>query len=316
MKKGMRKITMKDVKDLFSEKLWSLDPNKFASDAWKKLVHFVKIVRTTFGSFAANKMGFQCVALSYFVTLAIIPFVAFIFFVSNGLKISDKVAEWITAALPNNLDLVNIAIEKANNIITSAQSGPVGIISAALFIWTIIWLMYQTECVFNNVWGVSKVPRKLYKRFAFYFGLLLLSPFVVIIMSYGIVLYTNAPSLIGVNVAFLHQFLGWLIFYAFVVLILSICYKFIPAAKVNYRYALNAACFDAIVFCLFQYLYLETQMFVTRLNSVYGVLAAIPLFLIWLNYSFQIILYGASLSYSLQHVAEMEKENIIPEVVK
>ena len=305
MKNFFRNTDFGKFRDLFNEKIWSMDTN-LASGAWKKLVHFMRIVRTTFESFAVNKMGFQCVALSYFVTLAIVPFVAFTFFVSNGLRISDKLSELLTAALPNNIDLVEIAIDKANNIISIAQSGPVGVFSALLFVWTIIWLMYQTECVFNNVWGVSKVPRQTFKRFAFYIGLLFLSPFVVIIFTYGIVLYTNAPSLIGVNVAWLHRFVGWLIFYAVTALILSVCYKYIPAAKVTYRYALHAACFDAIVFCLFQYLYLETQMFVTRLNSVYGVLAAIPLFLIWLNYSFQIVLYGASLSYSLQHVAEME----------
>ena len=48
--------------------------------------------------------------------------------------------------------------------------------------------------------------------------------------------------------------------------------------------------------------YLETQVFVARLNTVYGVLAAIPLFLIWLNFSWQIIIYGAELTYSFQNI--------------
>ena len=295
------KVTPRDIKDLFTEKIWGLE-TELASSAWRKLVKFVKIVRITFESFARNKMGFQCVALSYFVTMAIIPFVAFLFFVSNGLKISDQVSVWLTQALPDNIELVNIAISKADNIIAAAQSGPVGIVSALLFIWTIIWLMFQGERVFNNAWGISKVPRKAYKRFGFYIGLLILSPFIIIILCYGIALYSNAPSLIGWNITWLHRFVGWLLFYAFTVFTLSACYKFIPAVWVRYRCALHAAMFDALVFCAFQYLYLETQMFVSRLNAVYGVIAAIPLFLIWLNYSFQIIIYGAELTYGLQHV--------------
>ena len=43
-------------------------------------------------------------------------------------------------------------------------------------------------------------------------------------------------------------------------------------------------------------------MFVGRLNQAYGLLAAVPLFLIWLNFSWQIIIYGAQLTYSFQHV--------------
>ena len=53
---------------------------------------------------------------------------------------------------------------------------------------------------------------------------------------------------------------------------------------------------------LFQFLYLQTQMFVTRLNAVYGVIAAVPLFLIWLNFSWQIVIYGAQLSFGIQNI--------------
>ena len=59
---------------------------------------------------------------------------------------------------------------------------------------------------------------------------------------------------------------------------------------------------SGFVFVLFQLLYLKTQIFVTRLNAVYGVIAAIPLFLMWLNYSWQIIIYGAQLCYGIQNV--------------
>ena len=294
-----RKVTWKDIRELFTDKIWGMETD-FATGAWRNLVSFIRIVRRTFDTFAENRMGFQCVALSYFVTLAIIPLVAFIFFVSDGLNLKDNLENLLIKILPNNLDLVNIAIDKADNIIAAAQSGPVGIVSALMFLWTIIWLMFQTERVFNNVWGIRKIPRKTYKRFGFYIGLLFLLPFIVIIFAYGIALYSNAVSLIGLDAEHLSRFVGWLLFYAVVVFTLSAAYKYIPACKVVYKHALVAALFSGAIFCLFQYMYLETQVFVSRLNAVYGVIAAIPLFLIWLNYSFQIIMYGAQLTYALQ----------------
>ncbi|MBR5703908.1 MAG: YihY/virulence factor BrkB family protein [Bacteroidales bacterium] len=294
-----RKVTWTDIKELFTDKVWGMETD-FATGAWRRLVSFIRIVRKTFDSFAEHRMGFQCVALSYFVTLAIIPLTAFIFFVSNGLKIADKLEMLLTRILPNNLDLVSIAINKADNIIAAAQSGPVGLFSALLFMWTIIWLMFQTERVFNNVWGIRKIPRATWKRFGFYIGLLLLIPFLVIIFCYGIAIYSNAVSLIGLNAEVFTRFLGWLLFYAVVVGTLSAAFKYIPACFVRYKHAFIAALFSGAIFCAFQYLYLETQMFVSRLNAVYGVIAAIPLFLIWLNYSFQIVMYGAQLTYALQ----------------
>lgn len=300
-----RKVTWKDIKELFTDKIWGMETD-FATGAWRSIVSFIRIVRKTFETFAENRMGFQCVALSYFVTLAIIPLTAFVFFVSNGLKLADKLEMLLTRILPNNLDLVSIAIQKADNIIHAAQSGPVGIVSALMFMWTIIWLMFQTERVFNNVWGIRKIPRATWKRFGFYIGLLLLIPFIVIIFCYGIALYSNAVSLIGLDAENLSRFVGWLLFYAVVVGTLSAAFKYIPACKVEYRHALVAALFSGLIFCAFQYLYLETQMFVSRLNAVYGVIAAIPLFLIWLNYSFQIVIYGAELTYALQYEAGLK----------
>lgn len=79
-------------------------------------------------------------------------------------------------------------------------------------------------------------------------------------------------------------------------------YKWIPATEVKYKSALEAALIIAVVFTGFQYLYLETQVFVSRLNKVYGIIAAIPLFLIWMNLSWQIVIYGAQLNYGIQNM--------------
>ena len=267
----------------------------------------LKIIRYTFENFIENRMGFQCVSLSYFVTIAIVPLLAFIFAVSGGLGMEDRVMSFLNEVLPPAFNYTDMLADKARNIIDAAKSGPVGIVSALLFLWTVIWLMFQTERIFNNVWGIRKIPRNIFGRFGFYFGFLLLIPFVMIVFSYGIAIASNATSLIGIDTGKWHFFpklLSWFSLYAFTVLTFSAMFKYIPAVKVRYGCALKAALFDALVFVGFQYVYLETQAFMGRLNAVYGVLAAIPLFLIWLNFSWQIIIYGASLTRALQEVSE------------
>ena len=94
--------------------------------------------------------------------------------------------------------------------------------------------------------------------------------------------------------------LGWVIFFSVVVLVLSAMYKFIPTAFVQYRFAFKAAIVAGLAFTGLQYLYVETQLLVTRLNGVYGTVAAIPLFMLWLRYGWLIILYGAEFSHSFQ----------------
>lgn len=302
--KGRIDKTASDFASLFTDDIWTLDLSS-ASRPWAKFVRLVKLARTTLEAFAENRMGFQCVSLSYFVTLAIVPFVAFLFAIGGGLGLDDRISAIVYQIFPADPELVTLAISKATNIIDIAKSGPVGVVSALLFLWTVLWMMFQVERVFNNVWGIRKIPRKLYKRFGFYFLVLFLSPLLVLIFGSGIAYYLNLTKLIGLDlsdVKAVPELLGWVGFYIVTALTLSVMYTFIPATKVYYRHAIRAALFTTIVFTLFQYLYLETQVFVVRLNSVYGVIAAIPLFLIWLNFSWQIIMYGAELTFSYQNV--------------
>ena len=292
------------ITDLFSDRIWTLDTSG-SGRAYAEMVRIIKLIRITFRTFTENRMGFQCVSLSYFITLALVPFIAFAFAVTGGLGLDGKIAEALQVALPTHPEIVSMLSERAAVIIDSAQGGGLGTVSAVFFLWAILWMMFQVERVFNNVWGILKIPRKIYKRFGFYLLVLLLSPFFVIIFGSSVVYATNLPNLFGLDlkeVRFLFKLIGYVVFYLILVGTLSVMYKYIPAVKVEYRYAFRSALIAGMFFMLFQYLYLHTQMFMGRLNQAYGILAAVPLFLIWLNFSWQIIIYGAQLTYSFQNV--------------
>ena len=293
---------------MFTDRIWSIDTNKVSlvSKGYARLVTTMKLVRITVNTFAENRMGFQCVALSYFALLAIIPLLAFTFAITGGMGLSsylDNALDIFTGFVDSSL--LGMLEEKAVNLIDIAKSGWVGVVAALSFLWTILWMMFQVERVFNNVWGIRKIPRKIYKRFGFYFLVLLLTPFLIVLFGTGIAYYGNFTNVLGLDLSelkFLPKFLGYLGFYVIVTFTLSAMYKFIPATEVKYKYALRSAAISAFAFVIFQYLYLETQVFVARMNTVYGVLAAIPLFLVWMNFSWQIIIYGAELTYSFQNI--------------
>ena len=293
------------ITDLFSDRIWTLD-TRASGPVYAETVRIIKLIRITFRTFMENRMGFQCVSLSYFITLALVPFIAFVFAVTGGLGLESTVTQTLQAALPTHPEIVSILSERASTIIDSAQGGGLGTVSAIFFLWAILWMMFQVERVFNNVWGILKIPRKIYKRFSFYLLVLILSPFIIIIFGTGMVYATNLPNLFyGLDLKearFLFKLLGYAAFYVILVGTLSVMYKYIPATFVEYKYAFRSALIAGIFFMVFQYLYLHTQMFVGRLNQAYGILAAIPLFLIWLNFSWQIIIYGAQLTYSFQNV--------------
>lgn len=275
----------------------------------KKFSSFINIVKLTFSTFNRNRLGFQSVAISYYTTLSLIPCLALIFAFSDGWGISDKIFDILIKIFPFNSDIVSLVMTKANGLLEVANSGGVGTISAIAFLWVLLLMFFQMERIFNSVWGISKIPRKIYKRFGFYVLIMLLLPIVMLLYGTLFLSYTKVPQLLGFDISslrFLTVLTGYLIIYLLSTFTLSAMYKYIPATFVRYDCALKAAAITSIVFIIFQFLYLKTQIFVGRMNSVYGILAAIPLFLIWLNISWQIIMYGASLTCGLQSIKYQE----------
>lgn len=82
----------------------------------------------------------------------------------------------------------------------------------------------------------------------------------------------------------------------------SISYWLIPNTKVEFKYAAVAGAFCAIAFYIIQLLFINGQIYVSKYNAIYGSFAFLPLFLIWLQLSWLIMLIGCVLTYSMQNV--------------
>ena len=255
-------------------------------------------------TFMDQKIGYQITALAYKSMLAVVPAIAIGFYLTDGLGLRDKFAEVLYTNLGDQ-HITEVLLGAADNIVKTAESGLFGFISMASFVWIVLSLMITVRQVFNNVWKVDKESNFL-KMIGIIIGITILSPFVVIILFSGSVVYSHVLNLVFPSkLEFfdgLKSLLSWLSFAGISVLIMSAMYKYIPGTKVHYRHALKAAIISGIAFAGVQYLYLETQVMVAKQSAVYGVLAAVPLFMIWLNLGWTIILYGAELSFAFQNV--------------
>ena len=296
-------------KKFLGQDLWQVNLNEL-SKARARFLRDMRVMMDALKNFADEKIGFQSVALSYFCTMAAVPLVAVAFAITSGFGLEKLLQEALYSA-DINQTLIDTLMDGADNIIKSARSGVFGMITALSFVWLIIWMMNRVEKVFNNVWHVRKPRRKALKSYGIDIIIMILIPFIIIIFFAGTVVYSHVLDLIphwmGITDT-IKSFLSWVIFGGVAVMTLSAMYKFIPATYVNYRYALKAAILAGVAFTVLQYLYLETQVMVVKLNAVYGAVAAIPLFMIWLRLGWLIILYGAQFSYSFQKVAEGDKE--------
>jgi len=304
------KRTTYRLKRFFKDDIWTLDMEEL-SKAKARFIRYMKVMMITIKTFSSEKIGFQAVALSFFSTMSVVPFVAVVFAVTGGLGLADKLTEFLYGYFNNSQQIIDTVLGFAKNIIDTAQSSTMGLLSALLFIWIVIWMMMSVEKVFNNVWRVQK-SRKLIRRVTGTLAMLLVSPFIVLVFFGGSVVYSHALNYLGLDVETFTVFktiLGWSLFAIVATLTFSAMYKFIPNAPVDYSNAFRAALFSGISFTIMQYVYLETQVMVTRLNGIYGAFAAVPLFMIWINVGWFIILIGGELSYAFQHVENYNIED-------
>lgn len=301
----MKRIVRKTykLKNFFNEDIWKLELEEL-SKARARFVKYMKVLLITIKTFSAEKIGFQAVALSFFSTMSVVPFIAIVFAVTGGLGLADKLKEFLYAYFNNSQQVIDTVLGFAQNIIDTAQSSALGLVSALMFVFIVIWMMLNVERVFNNVWRVQK-SRNILKRLSIIVAMLLVAPFVVLVFFGGTIVYSHALSYLGLDVEEFGVFksiLTWALFAVIATLTFSAMYKFIPNAEVKYKEALRAAVVSGIAFSVMQYTYLETQVFVTRLSSIFGAFAAVPLFMVWINIGWFIILIGAELSYAFQHV--------------
>ncbi len=301
----MNKIRRKTyrLKRFVRDDIWTMEIENL-SKAKARFVKYLKVMMITIKTFSSEKIGFQAVALSFFSTMSVVPFVAIAFAVTGGFGLADKLREFLYGYFNNSQAIIDTILGFAQNIIDTAQGSAVGLMSALLFVWIVVWMMMSVERVFNNVWRVQK-SRNLIRRLSVIIAMLFVSPFIVLAFFGGSFIYSHALSYLGLDVGSLSAFttiLTWVLFGVVAVFTFSAMYKFIPNAFVNYGSALSAAVYSGVAFTIMQYLYLETQVFVSRLNGIFGAFAAVPLFMVWINIGWFIILIGAELSYAFQHV--------------
>ena len=86
--KRIAKRTSK-LKSFLRDDIWELELEEL-SKARARFIKYMKVLIITIKTFSAEKIGFQAVALSFFSTMSVVPFIAIVFAVTGGLGLADK----------------------------------------------------------------------------------------------------------------------------------------------------------------------------------------------------------------------------------
>lgn len=311
----MNRLDIQQIKTFLTEEIWRVTEDE-VSRKRGILYNAIKIVTLSVREFIQGGVVNKASALTYSTLLASIPILAILFAIARGFGFSNLLEDQFRSGLEGQVMTAETILSFIDSYLNHhAKSGIFIGVGLIMLFYTVLLLTYNMERTFNSIWQVKK-PRSLYRKMTDYFSMLLLLP-LLILLSSGISIFMSTFmknmqefTLLAPLVKFLVRLTPFLLTWG----MFTALYIFMPNTKVKFKYAVFPGILAGSAFQAFQYIYIGSQIWVSRYNAIYGSFAAIPMFLLWTQISWSICLYGAQLCYVAQNLRNFsfskETENI------
>ncbi len=268
-------------------------------------VRFIQFVQATWGQLHRDKVVIRASGLAYSSLLAAVPLVAVGFALFSAFGAFDnakqKVQDFLfTQFLPTSQE----EILQYFNQFTEGTS-KLGLIGFLFLVLTSILLLDNIESNFNQIWHVTTRRRFIAKITSYtsvlVFGTLLLGASITMSARIKSMLFRDVPFDLGT----LERFGVWLFPLFFAFLAFWLMYLIIPFTRVKMKSALLGAAIGSILFELSKSLFAGSIGVSVRYSTIYGSLAVVPIFLIWLYIMWIIVLLGLEIAFVHQHFAAL-----------
>lgn len=292
--------------------VWSINLKKI-SDRDYKLIQLLRIIILAVKGFIQKRCLEKASALTYYTVLAIVPIAAMAFGLAKGFGFDKDIEQYLIELCGDKQDLVDMIINFSESMLARTAGGLIAGVGIVVLMWSVIKVMGNIESAFNEIWSVNK-QRSITRKVSDYLTIMLLAPICLIISYSGTSYITSLIADWATSIEWVNNFNGLISFglnlipYSLLWIAFAMLYLVMPNTKVQFKAALISGVIAGIAFQIVQYFYVKFQIGVSNYNAIYGSFAVIPLFLVWMQLSWTIILIGAGISYSIQNVKNFEYE--------
>lgn len=251
-----------------------------------------RIIWATGSQLILKEFNSKVAALCFFSLSSIVPVLAILFGIAKLFYLDKELEADILSRFDEQQEALGLAI-KFGRTLLETHSGWIAGTGTIFLIWTTLNLFTEIELALNSIWRVAN-PRSFHHRvFAYLITIVLLPAIFVGSTSLALLIFTKIGEIFHSNLLGLTQYLlNWILFTAL--------YYLMPNTRVPFKAALIGGVLAGTAYQLIQMLYFQTQFFISSYGAVYGSFAFIPLFLVWLQMSWMIVLVGAQLAHSIQ----------------
>lgn len=295
------------VKQFFTQDIWTI-PLKGIHPGKVFLIKYGRIFILALKGFAEDNVQLRASALTLYSLLSIVPVMAMIFGIAKGFGMEERLQLLLKEQFTGQQQVMDWVVQFAGKYLSNIKGGFIAGIGFVILIWSILKVLGNIENSFNSIWQIKK-SRVISRKISDYISLIIIAPMLLLISSsinisqisslmenYRFLGYFS-PA-VEVFVSIFSLILMWLVF--------TLVYLIMPNTKVNFKSAFLAGVIAGTMFQILQWAYIEFQSLLSGYGAVYGSFAALPLFLMWLQFSWLIVLFGAEISFAVQNVDNYE----------
>lgn len=285
--------------------IWEKKDHEYASGKVRWAVRQFKVLIFTASGFGRHGLAVRSAALTFYTLMSLVPIVALIFAIVKGFGLDTALTESLYDSYPQFSDLLDYVLKFAQNLLVRTRGGLVAGIGLVVLFWAVVKVFGNMESAFNHIWEVKK-SRSITRKLSDYLSVIVIAP----------LLWAGSNTLSLRLRDGLQQLAGGLlvdVLYGLLSLVVlwvmfTFIYYVLPNTRVKFSPAFTAGVITGTFFQIFQVAYIYIQTEVSSYNAIYGSFAALPLFLLWLQTSWQILLLGGELSFAYQNINRFEQE--------
>lgn len=289
--------------------------NYFQKNIFSSLKQFLKMIVFAIKEFRKNQCDLQASSLTLFTLLSIVPIMAMAFGIAKGFGFKEFLERRVLDLFAGQEEIIRNILSFSNNLLERTKGGMMAIFGVILLFYALIKLIGHIENAFNKIWCVND-DRPLLRKLTDYIAISITAGILVIFSSSTNILITTYLTKFLAYINLPGNFeelisLGFNIFAFLTIWILFIFfYLFLPNKRVNITASVAGGIISGTLYHIVQIAYFKFQIGVSSYNAIYGSFAALPLFLIWLQTSWAIFLFGAEIAFSWENGNALEPSDM------
>lgn len=297
-------MRLSDIITFFTDTVFRKGAGEYRNPVARWAVRQYKLLFYTVQGLSSHGTMVRSAALTFYTLMSLVPVVALVFAVVKGFGLAEGLEQNLYEVLPQSPEVIDYVVGFAQKALARTQGGWVALVGVLTLFWAVIKVFGSIEDAFNNIWEVCST-RSAARKYGDYIAVVVVAPILWVISSS---MGNYAAEILGVAGSPALEVLSragslvvaWVMF--------TFIYVVLPSTKVRFTAALTAGVVAGTAFVLFQWGYVYLQRWMTSYNAIYGSFAALPLFLLWMQISWEILLLGGELSFAYQNVARFDEE--------